>query len=729
MTCIDDPFYCYEYYKKRAYADETKKVCIDWGVCYDDYHGFNDWYKCVTALQCKNDDGFAYLYPDERACSKSEPEEGSDFDLEYKRQHIYKCSDYFDLTGEKIACVSSTQCTLVKEESTSRCLRVDQCYRSAGYLYQGTGGKFCVGAYECKSKYGYYAYGVTRECSPKTPVLAGNLFVNRYETENFYQCISGYASRFSTTQGWCVQRGSCYRLILSFGLELCSDNPCDSSHKLEETLNQCVEDCPQWVAGTENKCVPSCPPELPIVSETHQCKTCAQIDPNKPYREKDHYVCYEDCDRTEHRYLFYINGSYTCYEHCTDSDEHWYFNHNSHICMRQCLPGAPFHLPDGYECYASCPDLYEYFEWNGTTCYGSCKNSPNKFYFHTETGKECRPACEADAWYHAYNDTVCASSCAAFGLPYHAAADNVCYERCEDSDLGYYVRDTFTCLDRCPPGMFYNGTEGECTKACEGNNLYYVSGDTFCQFRCPKEARYHLKGDHECHAACPPGSVHEQDRFVCFLSCAETDEKFFYSVRNGRVCYPNCKAAGPEFWVIGTFTCLESCPPETYREGDGKVCYENCSQTKNSNYSVPGQWRCVDKCELTDYQYHIKDKHECRADCGSLFFDKGSFECIEGCGEGRFYAKDGHECDTQCPPGYDFRYEDQQICYKECPGRFLADAKRCVYACEGTYGLEVEDTHECVETCRNGRVQKDNLCVNNCTDGLFYVIARNKCEP
>lgn len=110
MTCIDEPFYCYEYYKKRAYADSTKKVCIDWNVCYDDYEGFNDWYKCVTALQCKDDDGFAYLYPDERACIKTEPEEGNDFDPTYKQRHIYKCPDYFDLTGDKIGCIASTQC-------------------------------------------------------------------------------------------------------------------------------------------------------------------------------------------------------------------------------------------------------------------------------------------------------------------------------------------------------------------------------------------------------------------------------------------------------------------------------------------------------------------------------------------------------------------------------------------------------------------------------------------
>ena len=495
--------------------------------------------------------------------------------------------------------------------------------------------------------------------------------------------------------------------------------------------NDCYEDCRNttatafYVEGT-HKCLERCPPGLFHNDTDNLCADACRGD--KPYREKGEFVCYANCEHTEHDWRFFIRGSYVCYARCLDTETHLYFNLGAHACLRQCLPGAPFRLPDAPECRTACPAGAEYHEWNGTVCYGRCEDTPHKYYFHTKTGRECKPACTTDAWFHAHDDVVCAESCAALELPYAAPGSDACFARCEDNpDAYYHLRGTTACLPRCPTGTFHEAADGECVQTCAAGE-YFVPGDPLCRPACPDTAPYHASRSFECRASCPPGSAREFDGDVCYASCAVSEKGYRFSTAAGGLCYPNCTAAGLGFWRFGSTTCLERCPAETFREGDGPVCYQCCNQTENSPYSVAPEWRCVADCADTDYPFRLAGGDECRADCGELFFDRGSLECISGCAEGRFHAKDGHECDSQCPEGYEYRYDGDQVCYEECPERHIVEGRRCVKACPTSHPLEVEETRECVAGCPKPLKQSGGRCVSKCEPAQYLVAETEECE-
>lgn len=74
---------------------------------------------------------------------------------------------------------------------------------------------------------------------------------------------------------------------------------CECVAFLDVDRRTCVPRCGQWrYFGTERRCELWCPTELPIVSGTGECTTCATIDSQKPYFVRGRNDCYADCAST-----------------------------------------------------------------------------------------------------------------------------------------------------------------------------------------------------------------------------------------------------------------------------------------------------------------------------------------------------------------------------------------------------------------------------------------------
>ena len=262
-----------------------------------------------------------------------------------------------------------------------------------------------------------------------------------------------------------------------------------------------------------------------------------------------------------------------------------------------------------------------------------------------------------------------------------------------------------SCFDCSEPG---NDTNHHCDK-CNHQNLYY----------------FYLNNTKNCFNSCKSANKLriEKDKFLCI----DKDECETYISSNEESCILNCTSESEYFDNrTGNLakTCLSNC--NNYISNDNTVCLDSCKRINQLINNITLNKQCTTKNICILYKKFIDSKSTyCLQNC-SLVSELQDYRNKDY----RSYCIPYEKCDT-------FISSDQTKCIKDCPSelQYYDDrggtrAKKCLKKENCDSWISSNDTI-CLNDCKLINELSDitsNLCVNFCSNDLFYIPELKICD-
>ena len=456
-----------------------------------------------------------------------------------------------------------------------------------------------------------------------------------------------------------------------------------------ETCSKCTEEG----SATQNNCE-KCKKNYYKIDEDTK-GTCTNNQPTHYYLDNS-TVIYVDEEEEE------IQIYKTCYESCNNCT-----NAKNEISMNCAL---------GDKCYNN---TYHKLYDVDTECHNET-TVPDNYYYNSSIDKykRCHVGCQK-CYGDSDNDdnTLCIEKKCSDGYAYVDDKKTQCYKNTTDL-IGYYLTqddEGKQFYKKCEEGCLtcVGGTRNDCT-SCLNNEKYYqnYTDKDKDKFRC----YYHpdddsQSGDDTKQDEAPSHYVYTEEiektdgtteikKYVklCYQTCKTCVEGGIINDQNCISCIENY------YFIINTDNCVNE-PEEYYldEEEDNepiyKPCYSKCLICKEDGNDSHNN--CT-KCK-SNYESYPDETYK----------DKGYINCIEDCGENKYYNVK-MECD-ECEEHYEYiKYNLFCINCKDTNQYHILDQEECIseedipenyYKTDDNYGT----IKECDIVCK-----KCIKCINNC---------------
>ena len=338
------------------------------------------------------------------------------------------------------------------------------------------------------------------------------------------------------------------------------------------------------------------------------------------------------------------------------------------LCVLDCPVGylTDSDINSNQFCNILCP-IGEVIEDN--SCKSSCQNIIN--YNNNGT---CQPCPNGTI---AYNQ-LCVTSCP---IGYLLVSDINNYQYCDTScSLAEVIEDSI-CKSSCQ-SIINSNISGKC-EPCPNGQLAY---NQLCVSNCP--VGYFLVSDinsnQYCDTSCPVSQVEEN--LICKSSCQN-----IINYNNNGTCEP-C----PNGRIAYNQVCVLDCP----------VSYLVVSDINSNQY-------CDTSCPLSE----IIENSICKSSCQNIINFNNNGTC-EPCALGTIAFN--QLCVSNCPVGYvlvsdinNYQYFDTS-----CPLAEVIEDSICKSSCQNIINSNINGT---CESCPNGQIAYNQLCVSNCPVGFVLV--------
>lgn len=262
--------------------------------------------------------------------------------------------------------------------------------------------------------------------------------------------------------------------------------------------------------------------------------------------------------------------------------------------------------------------------------------------------------------------------------PSKAPPEEITHKTCP-SDY-YYDSDKMECVDSCENNkkITVNQNYKECTNECSKDKYEYKESDDipgstkiYClDNNCPNKTPFFYRisslQSPKCQKNCNSKHFYK-DNNECSSHC---DGLYLYDeLKDYFKCISpsnDCPSSSHPYRYQNA--CLNSCrhtqlnpliKKTTYLFPDEKICVDNCYNYNEDYYSDDESFLCVKDCKETNNKYHYN--HKCINSCqdkGLKYYTKNSLESSSS------NVKDEYECVNTCPDGYIYK---EKICIKNCP--------------------------------------------------------------
>ena len=130
---------------------------------------------------------------------------------------------YLDLSGDKTRCIREQDCKHMFYDGVA-CLTWPQCSSMSRYMYVDGPKLECVSNLKC-GREGGHIYHALWECLKIPADTSNGGFMERFKTENVYQCVSGRNLLIGDV-ATCVLPGECKRVQQSRMSIVCYEKVC-----------------------------------------------------------------------------------------------------------------------------------------------------------------------------------------------------------------------------------------------------------------------------------------------------------------------------------------------------------------------------------------------------------------------------------------------------------------------------------------------------------------------
>ena len=330
---------------------------------------------------------------------------------------------------------------------------------------------------------------------------------------------------------------------------------------------------------------------------------------------------------------------------------------------------------DGFvNCYKE-PEGYYLVDKIYEPCYSSCRNCTEKgndednkcteckegyeFKNDFENDNNCYKKCDLYYYYDSYNKYQCINngSCPD-NLSKIIKGKNRCVDNCNNYNLFEYNNE---CLNECPNGTHIKNNKCVEDLNCEIRELYYNYDQSECINEIPPGFycnNFTLRTIDKCHENCKTCEEGGNELNNNCLTCNETGKKYFD--------LGNCKEICKNGYFVENS--INKCKCSTNIKC--KFCSE---ESKKHNLCV--------SCNI-DENYYPKNNDDKNIDTfincyneetilceHNYYFNSSEYYCTENdnCPDKFFLIKDKKKCINNCINDDEYKYQYENICYKQCP--------------------------------------------------------------
>ena len=370
--------------------------------------------------------------------------------------------------------------------------------------------------------------------------------------------------------------------------------------------------------------------------------------------------------------------------------------------------------------------------------------------------------------------------------------NNDCIETCSGKKYNgnfYKYEYNNICYVQCPTDsypLFCNETECNSIRECfdKTPENYYLDINKNVYKKCFETCKYCYGDGNEANNNCEECKENytflKENNFItnCFIRCDfyyyfdkynkynctqefQCPEEYNKLVLDKNKCINNCKNDNIYQYEYNN-TCYLKCPDDTYllEDDDDYICY---NETPNNYYfdSVDKKYKkCYESCNECDIGGNLTNNNckECKSNYSFYEHPLNIYNCYPKCNYYYYFDKSNNfHCNETCPDEYNklilnkskcidlcenddiYKYEYNDICYKECPiGTYKLednDYYRSDEAQDGYYlDLENQTYKKCYETCYScdeGGNETNHNCKECIEELQFYSNSFNisNCYP
>ena len=513
----------------------------------------------------------------------------------------------------------------------------------------------------------------------------------------------------------------CSIISLVYGEQQCSPQAC--SHRegkkffgYSEGSNDCIfsNECNNEIVLSTGECSVSCRgkklgefcysnseltnEELYIIGENVvSCRHVTQLKLREDYNKLETKCFYFPNDMDENHIIvpcdlpFYRNNK--CVDECGSGEKikkrKIHFDYKE--CVSECNEGTEIFVNIKNYCADSCitdGKLYYYYDnvENDIKCLDKC-NEGYYDYDDNDKGYKCILECkyprlynmdETETIHKCYNKKHNTNGC---DTEFEYIYNNMCFKSCDNANN--YLRTITT---------YIYEAQKRCVEHCYIYNMYIDINGEKCVYDC-KSNKYYVH-NYRCYAKCPPELFYVED---------ELEEKF----------------------------CLSNCPYGYYKliNGEERKCVKKC----DGLFIDPINKACT-SCE-GDFKLEGKETNDgtniCYTNCPSYTYYKYGFKIC------KYYPPDSDcyfieenysICYGSCVGLNSYKYEDNNICYKEfsCGDKYYYKDENGIYKCIPEKGKDTQRPYY-IKLCTDIKYYylRGKECVKNCLENEYIIFPTN----